>query len=84
MYDSVNSPRYTLLLDEAAAKRIAHILDDQERIDMRDWLIAYEIPEKEIDITDTKKLIDLWVKNYDPKLSPGDDLREAELLRQAR
>ena len=71
VYDSVDSPRYTLMLDDAAAKRIAHKLDPQERIDMQDWLLAGGIPEEDIDITDTKKLIDLWVKNYDPKASLG-------------
>jgi len=68
VYDSIGSPTYTLNLDDAAAKRIGTKLGDQERLDMKEWLLAYEIPENEIDITDTEKLLELWVNNYDPKL----------------
>jgi peptide/nickel transport system permease protein len=71
VFDSINSERYTLSLDGAAAKRIASKLGDQERIDMKDWLLADGIPENEIDIQDTAKLMDLWVNNYDPKLALG-------------
>jgi len=72
VYDSIGSPTYTLNLDDAAAKRIASKLGDQERLDMQEWLLAYEIPEDEIDITDTEKLLDQWAKNYDSKLKiPG-------------
>jgi peptide/nickel transport system permease protein len=68
VYDSIDSPAYTLNLDDAAARRITSKLDDQKRLDMQAWLSAYGIPENEIDITDTEKLLELWVSNYDPKL----------------
>ncbi len=71
VFDSINSPRYTLSLDEAAAKRIASKLGDQERLDVKDWLVAFGIPESEIDIQNTEKLMELWVNNYDPKLALG-------------
>jgi peptide/nickel transport system permease protein len=72
-FDSINSPAtYTLNLDNAAAKRLASKLDDQQRLDMKAWLISSGIPETDIDITNTKKLLDLWEKNYDPnKDFPG-------------
>ncbi|HEY9153462.1 MAG TPA: ABC transporter permease [Anaerolineales bacterium] len=72
-YDSINSSTtYILNLDNAAAKRIASKLDPQQRLDMQSWLVANGIPENEIDITDTKKLVDLWEKDYDPNKSfPG-------------
>jgi len=72
-FDSINSPNtYTLNLDNAAAKRIASKLDYQQRLDMQTWLVANGIAENDIDITDTKKLLDLWEKNYDPnKNFPG-------------
>src|SRR5512138_631456 len=63
VYDSIDSKTYTLNLDDAAAKRIAAKLDDQERLDMRDWLVAYGISEEDIDITNTADLLNLWVKN---------------------
>ncbi len=71
VFDSINSPSYTLSLDDAAAKRIASKLGDQERLDIKDWLVAFGIPESEIDIQNTEKLIELWVNNYDPKLALG-------------
>ena len=67
VFDSMGSPKYILNLDDAAAKRIASKLSDQERLDMKDWLVADGILEEDIDITDTKNLLDQWVKNYDPK-----------------
>lgn len=67
-YDSVNSPTtYTLLLSDASAKRIASKLNNDDRLAMKDWLVADELPENEIDITDTAKLLDQWASNYDPK-----------------
>jgi len=67
VYDSIGSPHYTLNLDNAAAKRIASKLADEDRLAMKDWLVADGIPEDEIDIADTEKLLDQWVNNYDPK-----------------
>jgi peptide/nickel transport system permease protein len=71
-YDTIGSPQYTLNLDDAGANRITNKLGDQERSDMKDWLLAAGIPEDQIDIVDTVILMDLWVNNYDPKLQlPG-------------
>ena len=67
VYDSIGSPTYTLMLEEAAAKRIASKMNEEDRLAMKEWLVAFGIPENEIDITDTQKLLDQWVKNYDPK-----------------
>jgi peptide/nickel transport system permease protein len=66
VYDSIDSNPYTLKLDDAAAKRIAGKLGDEERLAMQEWLVAYGIPENEIEIQDTEKLLDQWVNNYDP------------------
>jgi peptide/nickel transport system permease protein len=63
-FDSINSPVYTIFLDDAAAKRIASKLNNDDRLAMKDWLVADGIPEIQIDVTDTKKLLDLWEKNY--------------------
>jgi peptide/nickel transport system permease protein len=72
VYDSIGSPRYTIKLDDAAAKRIADKLGNQERTDLRDWLVADGISANEIDIQDTEKLLELWVNDYDPtKKLPG-------------
>ena len=72
VYDSIGSPTYTLNLDNAAEKRVASKLGDQQRLDIKAWLLADGISENEIDITDTEKLLEQWVNNYDPKLKlPG-------------
>lgn len=72
VYDSVGSTPYTLILNDAAAKRVARKLGAKERNDMKDWLVAYGVPESDIDIEDTEKLLELWSKYYDPtKKLPG-------------
>jgi len=66
VYDSIGSPHYTLNLDDAAAKRIANKLGDEDRLAIKEWLMADGIPEDEIDIKNTEKVLDQWVNNYDP------------------
>ena len=68
VYDSIGSPAYTLQLDDAATRRVGNRLGDQERLDIKEWLMAAGVHENEIDITDTRKLLDQWVTHYDPKL----------------
>ncbi|HEY9077076.1 MAG TPA: ABC transporter permease [Anaerolineaceae bacterium] len=70
-YDSLNAPVYILKLDNAAQKRIGSKLNSEERVSMKEWLLAAGIPEDQIDITNTQKLLELWTKNYDPKKSLG-------------
>jgi peptide/nickel transport system permease protein len=72
-YDSVKAPTtYSLMLDDASAKRIASKLSNDDRIAMKEWLVTAGVPAAQIDITDTVTLLDLWKKNYDPnKIVPG-------------
>jgi len=72
-YDSIHAnTKYILNLDEAAAKRISSKLSGDDRVAMKDWLVQYGIPEYEIDILDTAKLLEQWENSYDPSLSfPG-------------
>ena len=67
IYDSIDSTRYILNLDDAAAKRLAGKLSDADRLAMKDWVVASGIPEAEIDLDDTAKLLDQWNSSYDPK-----------------
>ncbi len=68
-YDSVNATtKYTLNLDDASAKRIAGRLSEADRQSMKEWLVAFGIPEDQIDTTDTASLLDLWANNYDPTI----------------
>jgi peptide/nickel transport system permease protein len=66
VYDSIGSTQYTLFLDNATAKRIASKLSEADRTAIKEWLVGDGIPENQIDISDTKSLLDLWVNNYDP------------------
>jgi len=68
VYDSIGSTTYTLLLDDAAAKRVASKLGDEDRLAMQEWLMAAGIPESEIDIADTEKLLAMWENNFDPTM----------------
>jgi len=73
VYDSINAAtHYILNLDDATAKRIASKLKEEDRLAIKEWLVGAGIPENEIDTTDTQKLLDQWVNNYDPKIKiPG-------------
>lgn len=73
VYDSINAPtKYTLNLDDAAAKRVANKLSVNDRLAMKEWLVATGTPEDEIDIEDTARLLGQWESNYDPKKNiPG-------------
>ncbi len=72
VYDSFGSTPYTLNLEDAAAKRIASKLSDDDRLAIKEWLLASGIPESEIDTADTQKLLNQWESNYDPKKNvPG-------------
>jgi peptide/nickel transport system permease protein len=64
VYDSIDfATRYIIHLDDAAAKRIASKLGDDDRLAMQEWLLAVGVPETEIDLQDTAKLLEQW-KNY--------------------
>ncbi|HQE92664.1 MAG TPA: ABC transporter permease [Anaerolineae bacterium] len=69
VYDSISAPKYILNLEDAAAKRIASRLNNDDRLAMKDWLVGYGIPEDEIDIADTEQLLGLWETHFDPKAS---------------
>jgi peptide/nickel transport system permease protein len=66
VYDSILSPHYTLDLDNATANRIAGKLADEDRLAIKEWLVAAEIDENSIEIENTAILLELWVNNYDP------------------
>jgi peptide/nickel transport system permease protein len=71
-YDSLNSPVYIMNLEDAAAKRIASKLKDEDRQAMQEWLVGAGFPETEIELADTRKLLAQWEENFDPrKRIPG-------------
>jgi peptide/nickel transport system permease protein len=66
VYDSINATPYTLFLDDATAKRIASKLGEEDRLAIKEWLVAAGIPEAEIDTENTEQLLDQWTNNFDP------------------
>jgi peptide/nickel transport system permease protein len=71
-FDSINSPVFILNLDDAAAKRIINKLSEEDRVAIKDWLVADGVPASQISTTDTVTLLGLWEKLYDPNKSfPG-------------
>jgi peptide/nickel transport system permease protein len=66
VHDSISAPKYILHLEGAAAKRIASKLSNDDRLAMKEWLVAFGIPEDEIDSDDTALLMGLWENNFDP------------------
>ena len=66
VYDSINSPHYTLNLEGAEARRIASRLNDEDRTAMQEWLVAAGVNETDIVKEDTQALLELWVNTYDP------------------
>ena len=70
VYDAVGTEPQTLMLDDAAANRIAAKLGDEEREAMQLYLVAVGVEEADIDIQDTAALLDLWYANYDSATRP--------------
>ena len=69
VYDSVGfTTDYTLLLDGADARRIASKLKEEDRLAMKEWLVASGMSEDEIDTADTQKLLEQWADSYDPTI----------------
>src|SRR5512142_111160 len=72
VYDSLGSSTYTLNLDNAAAKRIASKLSNDDRTAIKDWLVSGGMAAGDIDTANTQQLLTLWNNNYDPKKNvPG-------------
>lgn len=65
-YDSMTAPKYILNLENAATKRIASRLKEEDRLAMKEWLLAAGIAEEEIDTENTEQLLTLWETHYDP------------------
>jgi len=70
VYDGLNAELHTLKLSDAAQKRIDAVLSQDDRVAMKDWLVAVGIREGDIDIDDTESLLSLWWEFYDPSIRP--------------
>ncbi len=66
VYDSLGSTQYTLNLQNASAARIGSKVSDTDKAAIKDYLVLVGVPEGQIDLTDTQKLLEQWKTNYDP------------------
>jgi peptide/nickel transport system permease protein len=74
-YDTIGSQPYTLFIEDAAAKRIASKLNEDDRQAIKEWLIAAGVAESEIDSANTEQLLGQWVNNFDPAIRvPGQTI----------
>ena len=71
VYDSLDTETATMKLPGADERRLTNKLKDEDRVAMKEWLIAIGISEETIDITDTDGLLELWKANYDPTMKPA-------------
>jgi ABC-type dipeptide/oligopeptide/nickel transport system permease subunit len=72
IYDSLDTNSYIMKLPGANEKRLEEKLSAEDRLAMKEWLVATGLPEEEIDITDTSELLKIWKEKYDPAVKlPG-------------
>ena len=71
LYDSISADSSVMKLPDAGEKRLANKLSDEDRLAMKEWLIAVGVTESEIDIANTDHLLELWSTHYDPTAKPA-------------
>ena len=73
VYDSIGSAEhYTLHLDDAETNRIEAKLNSDDRLAIKEWLVAAGTPEEAIELENTESLLAQWFSTYDPALPiPG-------------
>lgn len=65
--DTVETKHYVLNIT-AKAGNVGDRIDEDDKADMRDWLVKYgEVSQETMDAADDNELVALWVENYDPK-----------------
>lgn len=70
LYDSLDTDTQTLKLPGAADRRIASMLNDEDRVAMLEYLTVMGVPEENIDLEDTDALLALWNATYNPDIKP--------------
>ena len=70
MYDATKVPYETFRLSDAADKRIAASLKDEDRVSMVEYFTTVGVDVAELDITDTEAMLDKWFENFDETTKP--------------
>lgn len=71
VYDAIDTEKAIMKLPDADEKRLRNKLSDEDKLAMKEWLVATGTPEEEIDVTDTDNLLKLWEEKYDPSIKPA-------------
>ncbi len=66
--DSIGADKTTFKLPDAEAKRLESKLSNEDRLEMKAWLVAFWISEREIDVADTDALLAMWNEHFDSTL----------------
>ena len=66
--DSIGADKTTFKLPDAEAKRLESKLSNEDRLEMKAWLVAFGISEREIDVADTDALLAMWNEHFDSTL----------------
>lgn len=67
VYDSLDAPKYIINQAGAAKRRIGNKLSEEDRIAIKEYLVAAGIDETTIDTTNTDALLQQWKVSFDPK-----------------
>ena len=70
MYDATKTTYDVFRLPDAADKRLAAALSDEDRVAMLEWFSIMQIDTTGLDATDTDALLDLWGEHYDESIKP--------------
>lgn len=65
LYDAVNTETESLRLADAADKRLAKQLRDEDRVSMATWFEKAGVDVSDLDISDTDTLLAMWDAHYE-------------------
>lgn len=71
LYDSVTTQTSTLKLADAAEKRLAKTLSDENRVSIAAYLTAVGVDMTGVSLSDTDELLSLWQTHYDENARPA-------------
>ncbi len=75
LYDATKAPTETFRLEDAAEKRMANSLSEEDKVAMVEWFTAVEADISDLDTSDTDKMLEMWEQYYDPTVKPKGMIR---------
>lgn len=75
LFDAVKAPTETLRLPDAAEKRMANSLSEEDKVAMVEWFTAVGADISGLDTNDTDTMLAMWKEHYDPSVKPKGMIR---------